>query len=126
MSRGGEKPFGIHEKGLKGDWKNSSPFLPQEGFFQEDFRRSRLESGGRKEPELLSRFLINRKTGMPLGNLLVDSTPMNNDSARHVQQMKTQRLQPSGPPGTRQTLSFHHRQDIVGQNIQAKPGGIGK
>ena len=126
MSRGGVRLFGVHEKGPKGDWENSFPFLPQERFFREDFHRRKLESGGRKEQELLSRFLINRKTGMTLGNLQVDSTPMNNDPTRHVQQMKPQRLQPSRPPRTRQTLSFHHCQDIVSQNIQTKPSGIGK
>jgi hypothetical protein len=33
MSRGWGRRFRVHEKGPKGDWQNSSPFLPQERFF---------------------------------------------------------------------------------------------
>jgi hypothetical protein len=51
---------------------------------------------------------------------------MNNDPSRQVQQMKAQCLQSSHPPKLGQTLSLHHRKDIISQNIQTKPSGVGK
>jgi len=103
--------FWVREKGFKKGEKALLPSIP-EGVFPRRF--------------IPEESAIRRKTGMTFGDFQQDLTPMNNDSTRHVQQMKPQSLQPGGPPRTGQTLSFHHREDIVGQDIQAKPSGIGK
>src|SRR5512136_2792497 len=63
---------------------------------------------------------------MTFGDFQVDSTSMNNEPTGYMQQMKPQSLQPSSPPRTGQALSFHDREDVVGQHIQAEPSGIGK
>lgn len=88
--------------------------------------RDALSSGGRKDQQPFTRFLIERKTGMTFGDFQVDSTSMDNETTCHVQQMKAQSLEPSRPPRTGQALSFHDREDVVGQHIQAEPSGIGK
>ena len=51
---------------------------------------------------------------------------MFNDSSCDTEEMESEGFETSGPPGGRQGLSLHHRQDIVGHDIEPPPSGIGK
>jgi hypothetical protein len=60
------------------------------------------------------------------GDLKEEPPSVLNDSSCDTEKMESEGFETSGPPGRRQGLSLHYRQDIVGHEIEPPPGGIGK
>jgi hypothetical protein len=66
------------------------------------------------------------ETGMMVGNLEKEPSSMFNDPCGDTNKMESQSFETSGPPGLGQCLSFHHGEDIVGDDSESPPGRIGK
>ena len=104
----------------------ASPRNPNRGFKKKIFCRKGNGSGGRKEEKLFSCLLVHGETGMIPRQFQIETASMNDHSGRQAQQMEPKRFEPGSPPNRGQTLPFHHRKDVVSQNIQPKPSGIGE
>ncbi len=60
------------------------------------------------------------------GYFQINSTAMENKATRQMEQMKPQSLQPHLPPGGWQTVPFHRGDDVIRQNIETEPSGVGE
>lgn len=110
---GGESAFlGYERSGLGIEEKTLLPSFPKEVFPRGSF----LKQVGirRKKRSAISYAPLDKaENGDDLWRFQIDSSSMNNEPTGHMQQMKPQGLQPGGPPRTRQTLPFHHGQDVI-------------
>jgi hypothetical protein len=63
---------------------------------------------------------------MMFRDLKEEPPSMFNDSSCDTEKMKSQGFETDGPPGLRQCLSLHYREDIVSHDIESPPGRISK
>ena len=84
------------------------------------------KSGRREGQQLFAGLDIDGETGMTWRDFEVNSTTVENKATRQMEQMKPQSLHPHPPPGRGQAVPFQGCQDVISQNIEAEPGGIGK